>query len=98
MKINGISLSSALRHAHDVDEESQAFLRLWSQELEMAEMGHIHDRFYFHDAAPSFAARRYMIRRAMRPGLSGAKLRSNWVSPSLRTTSLIHSSASRSSW
>lgn len=45
----------------------------------------------------SLMARRCMIRLAMRPGLSGAKLRSNCASPSFRTTSLIHSSASTSS-
>lgn len=49
------------------------------------------------DQRASAIARRYMIRRAIRPGLSGAKLRSNCSSPSVRTTSLIHCSASTSS-
>ena len=44
-QIDRVALAAALGHAHDVDEEVQALVRLRRQQLDVAEMGEIEDRF-----------------------------------------------------
>ncbi len=42
---DAVTLRAAHRHAHHVAEEGEALLRLRRQQLDMAEMGQVHDRF-----------------------------------------------------
>jgi hypothetical protein len=52
-EIHRLTLPSALGHAEYVHEEAQRFVRLRRQELDMAEMGHVHDRFVVQWSSPS---------------------------------------------
>ena len=47
-QVDGIALAAALGHAHHVDEEAQALVRLGRQQLEMAQMGEVKHRFFLH--------------------------------------------------
>ena len=47
-QVDGVALPAALGHAEHVDEEAQAFFRLGGEQFQMAQMGHVHDRFIMH--------------------------------------------------
>ena len=47
-KINRIAFASAFGHAHDIDEEAQAFLGLGREQFQMAQVGQVHDGFRLH--------------------------------------------------
>ena len=47
-QVDAVALLSALGHAHDVDEEPAALLKLGREELDVAKMGDVMDRFSCH--------------------------------------------------
>src|SRR5271166_277658 len=67
-QINRVALPAALGHAHDIDEEAQTFLRFWRQELEVAEMRHIHDRLSVHGLSSCRNVRLFVGRVLRRDG------------------------------
>ncbi len=47
-EVDGVALAAALGHSHDIDEEAEQLLGLGCEQFEVAEMGHVHDRFVLH--------------------------------------------------
>ena len=53
-QVNRITLAAAFGHAHHVDEEAQAFLGFRREQFEVAQVGHVHNRFRLHTFPRSF--------------------------------------------
>ncbi|MGX1292226.1 hypothetical protein AB7M75_002134 [Bradyrhizobium ottawaense] len=68
-QVNRLALLAADGHAHDVNEEFQALIGLGRQQLHMAEMSQIEDRFGLHGFPPG-----HSWRSADRIASSGARL------------------------